>query len=514
MNIVAVLKKHRVFATGLLVVFLAVVLALSGLQVSVVPSDEPSRGVVSLRLGDEQVVFTIGTAEAATATDYSCDGIADNVQFQAALDALPATGGKIEVLGGNYNFAATVARVLDDVTIQGVGTGAYFAYNGASAIFSAGAQDHWVFRDFATDSGGVTVSSATNWIMENIKIGGTFYAYRSSSDITGDAWEIPTGRSAAVVIAASDASDAELAQADVICDGTADQVEINTYLVDEYDSVQLTSGTYNLTASIYFTNANQSIFTAGRSTIITTSSAINLITGYALLGTPPNDYSMQGCYIGACVLDGNSETAYRGIYGRYVSRWLIENVEAYGFKYWGIQLSCPKGNNAVVLNCYAHQNGTTSNETYGGGLKIGEAFGNGDQITWNLPYPAVRVIGGAYEGNPVGIKVGATNATYINTVTEGNTYGIVIDIEGAGYEIRALTLDTVYFEANDEDIHIVADIDVAQSYLLAMRTLSWSASGVSVNITGTNTEYVKLFLDDTPTETYDFASANVCIPTY
>lgn len=106
--------------------------------------------------------FTIGlagTAYAATA-DYTVDGTADDVQAQQALNALPSTGGKLVFFGGNYNFTATVSRAINNVTIEGSGKSTYFAFNAATALFSAGAQAGWIFKDFRTDAGWVTVSSA------------------------------------------------------------------------------------------------------------------------------------------------------------------------------------------------------------------------------------------------------------------------------------------------------------------------------------------------------------------
>jgi len=41
--------------------------------------------------------------------DYVADGTADEVQIQAAIDALPSTGGEIQLAQGTYNLAATVS---------------------------------------------------------------------------------------------------------------------------------------------------------------------------------------------------------------------------------------------------------------------------------------------------------------------------------------------------------------------------------------------------------------------
>lgn len=109
-------------------------------------------------------IAPVGTVYAATA-DYTVDGTADDVQAQAALNALPSTGGKLIFFGGNYNFAATVSRAINNVTIEGSGKSTYFAFNAGTALFSAGAQTGWVFKDFRTDAGWVTVSSAGDTLL-------------------------------------------------------------------------------------------------------------------------------------------------------------------------------------------------------------------------------------------------------------------------------------------------------------------------------------------------------------
>jgi len=52
--------------------------------------------------------------------DYFCDGTNDHVQIQAALDALPATGGEVFLLDGTYNIEVSIA--LDSYqTLRGCG---------------------------------------------------------------------------------------------------------------------------------------------------------------------------------------------------------------------------------------------------------------------------------------------------------------------------------------------------------------------------------------------------------
>lgn len=56
--------------------------------------------------GARTATFTVGTT--GSGADYICDGTADNVQIQAAIDALPAGGGKIFIRAGTYNTAVPI----------------------------------------------------------------------------------------------------------------------------------------------------------------------------------------------------------------------------------------------------------------------------------------------------------------------------------------------------------------------------------------------------------------------
>lgn len=100
------------------------------------------------------------------AANYICPGAADDVVVQEALDALPADGGKVVLLEGNYVFAATVTRAIDNITIEGQGRSTYLSHDAATPIFSSGGQSRWIFKNFATDLGGVTTTSLC--VIDNI----------------------------------------------------------------------------------------------------------------------------------------------------------------------------------------------------------------------------------------------------------------------------------------------------------------------------------------------------------
>ena len=172
------ITKKRAWIVGLTIV-LAAVAALSGIVVSDRLSPQ-SDSVFQVGVG--QKVITIGhLAYASTTVDYTADGVDDNVQFQAALDALPANGGKISVLTGDYVFTATVTRAIANVTIEGNGASTNFTYDGVNPIFTAGG-NNWVFRDFITDAGNINTRATTGWMKENLTEGSNYVALQVSGN--------------------------------------------------------------------------------------------------------------------------------------------------------------------------------------------------------------------------------------------------------------------------------------------------------------------------------------------
>jgi|GEM_PF-3614732 len=75
---------------------------------------------------DGRDISTLATSASAIVTrdgtgNYSCDGVADNVQIQAAIDAVYAAGGgKVVIKEGNYSIASTV-NVKQNIELEGVG---------------------------------------------------------------------------------------------------------------------------------------------------------------------------------------------------------------------------------------------------------------------------------------------------------------------------------------------------------------------------------------------------------
>ena len=74
--------------------------------------------------GKRTVRLTVGTSATgwtALDCDYLCDGTDDQIEINAAIQALPATGGEIVILDGTYNITATIAMNKDNVKLSGNG---------------------------------------------------------------------------------------------------------------------------------------------------------------------------------------------------------------------------------------------------------------------------------------------------------------------------------------------------------------------------------------------------------
>jgi len=184
---------------------------------------------VQIGIGNEKVITLGHIAYAAGSVDYTYDGVDDDIQFQAALDALPATGGRlVDVSAVQKNFSATVTRAIANVVVEGSGFGSYFTNDGLTALFTAGGNG-WAFNALRTDAGGIAMGATTSWLWLDVDDGsGTVYAVRTpDSYLPLDEGYMVVGgenvtRSATFTVASSTSSQ----RADYVCDGTDDQIEI------------------------------------------------------------------------------------------------------------------------------------------------------------------------------------------------------------------------------------------------------------------------------------------------
>ena len=68
-----------------------------------------------------KVVGTTKSGHTTADCDYLCDGTADQTEIQAAINALPASGGKVVLLEGTYNISSSIKINKPNVTIEGMG---------------------------------------------------------------------------------------------------------------------------------------------------------------------------------------------------------------------------------------------------------------------------------------------------------------------------------------------------------------------------------------------------------
>lgn len=83
--------------------------------------------------------FVVGTSTAgwtAADCDYLCDGTADDVEINAAIQALPSTGGEIVILDGTYNITATITMNKQNVVLKGNGPSTILQRNFSSSSFT------------------------------------------------------------------------------------------------------------------------------------------------------------------------------------------------------------------------------------------------------------------------------------------------------------------------------------------------------------------------------------------
>jgi len=89
--------------------------------------------------------------------DYICDGVDDQVEIQAAIDSLPASGGKVVLSEGTFLFSGAVSGDgKNNVTISGSGSGDYGATriklaNGANSNLFDVKGNFWRFSNIYFD---------------------------------------------------------------------------------------------------------------------------------------------------------------------------------------------------------------------------------------------------------------------------------------------------------------------------------------------------------------------------
>lgn len=118
-----------------------------------------ANSIRAIPTGNKTCRFVIGTSTAGWTEkdcDYLCDGVDDQEEINAAIQALPETGGEIKVLDGTYNITATISMNKNYVKFTGNGQNTVFKRKFTSSNISTGGiitldSNYVTFSDFTLD---------------------------------------------------------------------------------------------------------------------------------------------------------------------------------------------------------------------------------------------------------------------------------------------------------------------------------------------------------------------------
>lgn len=119
------------------------------------------------------VRFVVGTSTAgwtADDCDYLCDGTDDQVEINAAIQALPTTGGEIKILDGTYNITEEISITRSKRTIMGNGSNTVLkrmfnttaGYEKGLISLSAGGDTYTCIKNLLIDGNSSNYSKAQN----------------------------------------------------------------------------------------------------------------------------------------------------------------------------------------------------------------------------------------------------------------------------------------------------------------------------------------------------------------
>jgi len=493
-------QKRWVMLGVLLAVLMTVVSGVTVIDKSVIGGQGIERWV-----GGEKVITLGHIAYAAGDVDFTFDGTDDDVQFQAALNALPATGGRLVVVSAvQINFSNTVTRAIGNVTIEGAGAGTYFVNDGATTLFTAGG-DGWHFANLRTDAGGLDMGETTGWLWTNVTVDTQLYTYYAPTTGIGAVYDLRAGsdwdigdydlraksftsdvatgtapfvvssnttvsnlsadlvdgyqvaRIATYVVAASDAPAHAKAQADYVCDGTADNVEIQA-AIDALPSgggkVVLSEGKFILTSKI----------TAGAGVSIIGTNHCELdVTGlddtvFEVTEASVTHWKATELLANFTVTADAANTNTKLLKLENISHCTIRDIEANDLAYFaevrgpcfmttfdhvspedgviGIQFvetADGKPNDSRVLNSEFHSFSTSAIHL-GGGYHI-------------------KVLGNYFEANAVGVDVGSGAGNPYAAIITGNSFSMGTDDIGIDVNATKAVISNNHFETSATGVY-------------------------------------------------------------
>jgi len=122
MKIEKILENRMLAGLGILFIFSVVVsLVLAGDVIINAPAGEINATTINAPTGRTATYVVCANDSVNKAQcDYVCDGVADNVEIQAAIDALPDSGGKVILMDGTYYVNVSI-KLKSNISLMGVG---------------------------------------------------------------------------------------------------------------------------------------------------------------------------------------------------------------------------------------------------------------------------------------------------------------------------------------------------------------------------------------------------------
>lgn len=435
--------------------------------------------------------------------DYFCDGVADDVQIQAAVDALPATGGCIFLLDGTFTLANQIARAIDNVKFMGCGQATLLTLDGGTPVITAGVQDGWLFAHFATDAGGPSIATATQSAIRSVWIAG----------VRTDDPAAAGGGDSFLVVAAADTPAVLKARADYVGDGfqamgdvPGDEVEINTAL-GVADTVILCPGTFWINNPILLGD-NQSLIGAGPSSIIALrdgkNADFNLIENANPAGNTrilisrlkvDGNRANQAAGVMSCIyMNDVAPAGTVGNLGVIIEKCWLEHIRTRGIYLDGCFYSTIS--ECHLNDCYGysvhlsgcHYSGVVNNlvnstRTYGIALDPNcencSVVGNqirGANVNISIQSESNNnvISGNTTEMGKIGIEVKSDSNTIIsNTCRENGEEGIFIESPGKGNTIIGNVVNSASQSADNTDpcIRIRGDYNLIEANVCRMGIL-------------------------------------------
>jgi len=284
------------------------------------------------------VAASDSSTKSKNGADYVCDGVADEVEINAALNALPAGGGKVILREGTFTIAAPITFPADSITLEGQGRGTFIDGDG-----------------LATGEHAIVVSETDYCAIKNLAIqtedGGGKTSHCIYLEYAGDYLTID-----GVIIIDSDSDAINLYDA-------VHQLTIRNCVIEDADDRGI--AVYNPIDSTITNNIIKS--TGGRGISIYSSASGVTITNNVIIEVAVGD----GIYItgGNWVVISNNYihdilgTGYNGIYLEYCYWMIITDNSIYLVNQHGI--ICDYIYNSVIAN-----NNIVSTTIGGGGHGI------------------------------------------------------------------------------------------------------------------------------------------------